>query len=45
MKELLFFVLGLLVGGLSGITVMCFLQINRLNKIEQLREKGKLSEK
>lgn len=31
MKELLFFVLGLISGGLSGITVMCCLQINRLN--------------
>ena len=32
MKELLFFVLGLMVGGLAGTTVMCCLQINRLNK-------------
>lgn len=31
MKELLLFVLGLISGGLSGITVMCCLQINRLN--------------
>ncbi len=31
MKELLFFILGLVIGGLSGITVMCCLQINRLN--------------
>lgn len=31
MKELLFFVLGLVIGGLSGITIMCFLQINRIN--------------
>lgn len=31
MKELLFFVLGLISGGLIGITVMCCLQINRLN--------------
>lgn len=35
MNDLLFFVLGLLVGGLSGITIMCFLQINRLCKIEE----------
>ena len=33
MKELLFFILGLMIGGLSGITVMCCLQINKLNKI------------
>ncbi len=31
MKELLLFVLGLISGGLTGITVMCCLQINRLN--------------
>lgn len=33
MKELLFFILGLMIGGLSGITVMCCLQINKLNEI------------
>ncbi len=33
MKELLFFVLGLMIGGLTGTTLMCCLQINRLNKI------------
>ena len=32
MKELLFFVLGLVIGGLSGITVMCCMQINRMNE-------------
>lgn len=31
MKELLLFLLGLISGVLSGITVMCCLQINRLN--------------
>ena len=31
MKELLFFTLGLLIGGLTGISVMCILQINKLN--------------
>ena len=45
MKELLFFVLGLLVGGLSGITIMCFLQINRFSKIESSAEKVRLREK
>lgn len=34
MSELLFFVLGLMVGGLIGIVLMCVLQINRLNEIE-----------
>lgn len=32
MKELLFFVLGLLIGGFTGIVTMSCLQINRLNK-------------
>lgn len=36
MKELLFFVLGLLVGGLTMTTFMCCLQINRVNKMEAL---------
>ncbi len=31
MKELLFFILGLVIGGLSGVTVLCCMQINRLN--------------
>ena len=30
MSELLFFILGLIIGGLTGITLMCMLQINRL---------------
>lgn len=34
MKELLFFVLGLVIGELSGITVMCCFQVNKLNKIK-----------
>jgi len=29
MSELLFFVLGLIIGGLVGITVMCLLQISK----------------
>jgi len=32
MKELLFLILGLFIGGLFGITTMCCLQINRLNE-------------
>lgn len=35
MSELLFFVLGLLVGGLSGITAMCCIQINKTNKVDK----------
>lgn len=33
MKELLFFAIGLMTGGFTGITLMCFLQINKLNEI------------
>ncbi len=32
MNELLFFVLGLVIGGLSGLSIMCMIQINRYNK-------------
>lgn len=34
MNELLFFTLGLLIGGLTGVSVMCVLQINRVNEIK-----------
>ncbi len=30
MSELLFFLLGLVIGGLTGITLMCMLQISRM---------------
>lgn len=30
MSELLFFILGLIIGGLIGITLMCMFQVNRL---------------
>ena len=33
MKELLFFILGMMVGSLFVTTIMCFLQINRINKL------------
>ena len=33
MKELLFFILGMMVGSLFATTIMCFLQINRINKL------------
>lgn len=32
MKELLFFILGMMVGGLFATTIMCCLQINRINE-------------
>lgn len=34
MSELLFFVLGLVIGGLTGIVMMCMLQVNRINEYE-----------
>ena len=34
MHELLFFLIGFLLGGLVGITVMCLVQINRARKEE-----------
>ena len=34
MSELLFFVLGLVIGGLYGVVMMCAVQINRINEYE-----------
>lgn len=34
MSELLFFVLGLVIGGLTGVVMMCAVQINRINEYE-----------
>ncbi len=34
MKELLFFIMGMIIGGLSMTTLMCCLQINRINEME-----------
>ena len=39
MMELLFFTLGLLIGVLTGVTVMCILQINRINRFDNNRKK------
>lgn len=35
MSELLFFVLGLIIGGLAMTTLMCCLQVNRINELER----------
>ena len=35
MHELLFFLIGFLLGGLLGITVMCLVQSNRVRKEER----------
>ncbi|MBS6849146.1 MAG: DUF3789 domain-containing protein [Oscillospiraceae bacterium] len=31
MSELLFFIIGLILGGSVGITLMCIFQVNRMN--------------
>lgn len=35
MNELLFFIIGLVIGGLVGIVLMCFVQIGRFNELEK----------
>jgi gas vesicle protein len=35
MHEFLFFLIGLMIGGIVGIVTMCLLQINRLNDNER----------
>ena len=35
MNELLFFIIGLVIGGLVGIVLMCFVQIGRLNHMKK----------
>lgn len=35
MSKLLFFLLGLMIGGLVGVALMCMLQINRINEYEK----------
>lgn len=39
MSELLFFTLGLLIGGLTGISIMCVLQINKINEKNKIELK------
>lgn len=36
MSEILFFIIGTILGGLIGVVLMCCLQINRLSKKEGL---------
>lgn len=38
MQALLFFLLGSMVGGLVGVTMMCLLQINRLHDYDEMRK-------
>lgn len=42
MSELLFFILGFIIGGLAMTTLMCCLQVNRISELERqivLRDK------
>ena len=42
MSEFIFFIIGIMLGGLTGVAIMCCLQINRLSKKEGLEnEKAK----
>ena len=36
MNELLFFIIGLVLGGLVGVVLMCLLQINKLSKRKEV---------
>ena len=36
MNELLFFIIGTALGSLTGVVLMCLLQINRLSKREEV---------
>lgn len=40
MTSFIFFIIGLLIGGLIGVTMMCLFQINRMNKISYKKEDG-----
>lgn len=45
MSELLFFIIGLMLGGMVGVMCMCLLQINRLSDREEERHaKAKCSD-
>lgn len=35
MHELLFFMIGFLLGGVIGVTIMCLMQINRISRTER----------
>lgn len=38
MSELLFFIIGILIGGLFGVVAMCLLQVNNLRREEDNRK-------
>ena len=37
MIELIFFIIGVMLGGLTGVVIMCCLQINRLTEREEVK--------
>ena len=37
MSEFIFFIIGIMLGGLTGVVVMCCLQINRLSAREEVK--------
>lgn len=41
MRELLFFMIGFLLGGVIGVTIMCLMQINRISRTENNRKEDK----
>lgn len=45
MTQFIFFLIGLLLGGLIGVTMMCILQINRLNRINTNTKEVEVNEK
>ena len=41
MHELLFFMIGFLLGGVIGVTIMCLMQINQISRTENNRKEDK----
>ena len=37
MSEFIFFIIGIMLGGLTGVTIMCYLEINRLSEREEVK--------
>ena len=37
MSEFIFFIIGIMLGGLTGVVIMCCLQINRLSEREEVK--------
>lgn len=45
MSEFICFLIGLSIGGLFGVTTMCFMQINRMNYADRRKEDSYEEEK